>query len=78
MIYNTFINSTGKVLLQTISLSILTLTYIPLVQFLLKHFQLGLCAIPISLSIISIYTVVIAPIQSDLLLKGRAKGIFNK
>jgi O-antigen/teichoic acid export membrane protein len=78
MIYNTFINSTGKVLLQTVSLSILTIIYIPLVQFLLKHFQLGLSAIPISLSIVSIYTVIIAPIQSNLLLKGRAKGIFNK
>jgi O-antigen/teichoic acid export membrane protein len=78
MIYNTFINSTGKVLLQTISLTILTILYVPLVIFLINYFQLGLNSIPIALSMVAFYTVVIAPLQSYKLLTDSAKGIFNK
>jgi Na+-driven multidrug efflux pump len=77
MIYNIFINSTGKVLLQTISLTILTIVYVPLVILLINYFKLGLNSIPIALTIISLYTVIIAPIQSKRILNGKAKGIFN-
>ena len=78
MIYNTFINSTGKVLLQTISLTVLTLLYIPLVVFLINKLQLGLNSIPTALSIVALYTVIIAPLQSYKLLTGTAKGILNR
>lgn len=78
MIYNTFINSTGKIFLQTISLSILTLLYIPLVILLIKSLKLGLIAIPLALSIVALYTVIIAPLQSHKLLTGMATGILNK
>jgi O-antigen/teichoic acid export membrane protein len=78
MIYNTFINSTGKVLFQTISLTALTLIYIPLVIFMIRYLDLGLIAIPISLCIISLYTLILAPIQSRRLLSGTTRGILSK
>jgi O-antigen/teichoic acid export membrane protein len=78
MIFNIFLNSTGKIYLQTLSLTILTLCYIPLVVLLIKVFKLGLISIPISLCIVSLYTVLVAPFQSNRLLNGVAKGLFNK
>jgi O-antigen/teichoic acid export membrane protein len=78
MIYNTFVNSTGKVFLQTVSLTTLTFVYVPLVLLLIKYFQLGINSIPISLSIVALYTVFIAPVQSRKLLAGTAEGIFNR
>jgi O-antigen/teichoic acid export membrane protein len=77
MIFNTFINSTGKVLLQTISLTLLTIFFVPLVIILIENFGLGLISIPLALMIVSLYTVIIAPIQSKKLLNGTAKGILN-
>jgi len=78
MIFNVFVNSTGKVLLQTISLTVLTIIYIPLVIVLIEDFKLGLKAIPISLLLISLYTVIIAPLQSKKIINGTARGIFNR
>jgi O-antigen/teichoic acid export membrane protein len=77
MIFNTFINSTGKVLLQTISLTVLTIVFVPLVIILIENFGLGLLSIPLALMIVSLYTVIIAPIQSKKLLNGTARGILN-
>lgn len=77
MIFNVFINSTGKVLLQTISLSILTIIFVPLVIVFIENFSLGLKSIPLALMIVSLYTVVVAPIQSKKILNGTAKGLFN-
>ena len=78
MIYNTFINSTGKILLQTVSLTILTLMYIPLVLFFINYVKFGLNSIPLALSIVALYTVFVAPLQSKKLILGTAKGIYNK
>jgi O-antigen/teichoic acid export membrane protein len=78
LIYNTFVNSTGKVLLQTISLTILTMLFVPLVIFFINVLQLGLNSIPLALSVVALYTVIIAPLQSFKLLTGSAKGILNK
>ena len=78
LIYNTFVNSTGKVLLQTISLTTLTMLYIPMVIALINNLKLGLNAIPVALCIVSLYTVIIAPLQSKRILSGLAKGVFNK
>jgi O-antigen/teichoic acid export membrane protein len=78
LIYNTFVNSTGKVFLQTISLTVLTLLYIPIVLFFINRLKLGLNSIPVALSVIALYTVIIAPLQSKKILSGLAKGILNK
>jgi O-antigen/teichoic acid export membrane protein len=78
LIFNTFINSTGKILLQTISLTILTVIYIPLVILLIDKLQFGLISIPIALSIVASYTVLIAPWQSRKILSKKASGIFNR
>jgi O-antigen/teichoic acid export membrane protein len=78
LIYNTFVNSTGKVLLQTLSLTTLTLLYVPMVIVLINNLKLGLNAIPVALCIVALYTVIIAPLQSKKILSGLAKGVFNK
>ena len=78
MIYNTFINSTGKVFLQTISLTLLTILYIPIVIILINKFSLGVYSIPLALSLVGLYTMIIAPLQSHRLLSGSARGIFNR
>lgn len=78
MIYNTFINSTGKILIQTLSLTFFTLIYLPLVFFLINQFHFGINSIPIALTIISFYTVIIAPIQSKKLLSKNAFNLWNR
>ena len=78
MIYNTFINSTGKVFLQTISLTLLTILYIPIVIILINTFNFGVYSIPLALSLVGLYTMIIAPLQSHRLLSGSATGIFNR
>lgn len=78
LIYNTFVNSTGKVLLQTVSMTILSILYVPLVIFFINGLQLGLISIPLALSVVALYTVIVAPLQSYKLLMGSAKGILNK
>jgi O-antigen/teichoic acid export membrane protein len=78
MIFNTFVNSTGKVVVQMISLTSLTIAYVPIVLLLIDKCKFGLISIPLALSIVSLYTVIVAPIQSNKLLKGTAKGIMNK
>jgi O-antigen/teichoic acid export membrane protein len=78
MIYNTFINSTGKILLQTVSLTILTLIYIPSVIYMIEKLHFGLNSIPIGLCLVASYTVIIAPWQSRRILSKTASGIVNR
>jgi O-antigen/teichoic acid export membrane protein len=78
LIYNTFINSTDKVMLQTLSLTVLSILFIPLVLFFAKILEIGVITIPISLLIVSLYTVFIAPYQYKLIISDRAYGIFLK
>jgi len=77
-IYNMFINGTGKVQLQIISLGISSLLYIPILFLFVKVFGWGLISFPIALMIISNYSVILAPIQFRKLINGTAKGIMNK
>lgn len=77
-IYNMFINSTGKVHLQILSLVISSLLYIPILLLFIKVFGWGLVSFPIALMIISNYSVLLAPLQFKKLLNGTAKGIWAK
>jgi O-antigen/teichoic acid export membrane protein len=77
-IYNMFINGTGKVQLQIISLGISSLLYVPILLLFVKVFGWGLISFPIALMIISNYSVILAPIQFKRLINGTAKGIMNK
>jgi O-antigen/teichoic acid export membrane protein len=77
-IYNMFINSTGKVHLQILSLVISSLLYIPILLLFIKVFGWGLISFPIALMIISNYSVLLAPLQFKKLLNGTAKGIWAK
>lgn len=76
-IYNMFINGTGKLKLQIISLGITTIIYFPILWFFISILKLGLVAFPLALLLISNYSLIIAPIQFNKLIKGTARGIWN-
>jgi len=77
-IYNMFINSTGKIYLQFISLGISAVIFIPLIYLFTNFLNLGLLSFPLALLTISAYTLVIAPIQYNAIINGTAKGIWDK
>jgi O-antigen/teichoic acid export membrane protein len=77
-IYNMFINGTGKIQLQSVSLLISSAVFVPLIFFLVKVLGWGLLAFPVALLIISNYSLVIAPLQYRALINGTATGIMNK
>jgi O-antigen/teichoic acid export membrane protein len=77
-IYNMFINGTGKILLQTISLGVISMLYIPILLLFVKVFNWGLISFPIALLLVACYSVFIAPMQYRALIAGTAKGIMNR
>ena len=76
--YNMFINGTGKIRIQSITLAIMTLLYFPLAYFLAKILNIGLIAIPLSLIATDIYSLFIARIHYKRLLSNSARGLWNK
>lgn len=76
--YNMFINGTGKIRIQSITLAIMTLLYFPLAYFLAKILNIGLIAIPLSLIATDIYSLFIARIHYKRLLSNSATGLWNK
>ncbi|MGC8979634.1 MAG: hypothetical protein ACP5K4_09995, partial [Caldisericum sp.] len=77
-VYNTFINSTGKILVQVISMTFFSILFIPLVIFFAKVLVLGIVSLPLALLMVSLYTMFIAPYQAKLIIAGKASGIFNR
>ena len=76
--YNMFINGTGKIRIQSITLAVMTLLYIPLAFLLVKILNIGLIAIPLSLIVTDFYSLFIARTQYKRLLNNRATGLWNK
>jgi O-antigen/teichoic acid export membrane protein len=77
-VFNVFINSTGKIQLQWISLLISAVLFLPLIYFFYKVLDLGIYSLLIALILVNYYSIIIAPIQFYKLINGTAKGIFNK
>lgn len=77
-IYDYFINGVGKVRIQMILTIFMAILYIPLAYCLTT--VLGLGAIGVVLASIISYGIsaIISPLQARLILKGTAKGIWNK
>ena len=73
-----FINGTGKIRIQSITLAVMTLLYIPLAFLLVKILNIGLIAIPLSLIVTDFYSLFIARTQYKRLLNNRATGLWNK
>lgn len=76
--YNMFINGTGKIKLQSISLAVVVILYVPLVLFFVKVLNIGVMSIPLALICSNFYSLFIARIQYKKLIEGRAVGIWNK
>lgn len=76
-IYNMFINSTGKLKIQIISLGISTTLYFPILWFFISILDWGLISFPLALLVISNYSLILAPIQFNKLIKGNARGRWN-
>lgn len=76
--YNMFINGTGKIRIQSITLGIMALLYIPLAYLLAKVLGIGLIAIPLSLIATDVYSLFVARIHYRRLMEGKATGLWNK
>ena len=77
-IFNMFINATGKIYLQMIFLVVSCLLYFPILNLFIKNLKFGLISFPISLLVISIYSIFIAPIQYKKLINDSAVGFWGK
>ena len=77
-IFNMFINGVGVIKLQTISLIIGTLVFIPLTYFFIKVFNFGIESVALAMIIANFYSLFIAPIQYKKLINNRAYGIWGK
>lgn len=75
--YTYFINGTGKVKLQMISLVFTSVLNVPLSIFLVKYFDMGVSGVIASTVISLIPHVLLSPIQYNKLIKGNASGIWN-
>ena len=77
-IFNMFINGTGKVKVQMVSLLLGSLIFVPLSILLIKYSSLGISSVVVSSIIANFYLPIIAPIQYNKLISGKAVGLWNK
>ena len=77
-VYNMFINGVGKIKLQTISLLIGALLFIPISFLLVKDFGLGMNAIVFTTIAVNFYSVILAPMQYYKIINGTGHGIWTK
>ncbi len=77
-IYNMFINGTGKLSVQMISLLIGAVIFFPIAYFLISFWGMGLEAVVIASILSNFYSPIVAPIQYYKLINNRANGVWNK
>ncbi len=75
--YTYFINGTGKVKLQMISLLFTAVFNIPLSFLLVSKFNMGISGVIASTVISLIPHVILSPMQYHKIIQGHAKGIWN-
>ena len=77
-IFLTFINGTGKVLVQLYITVFVMIVNIPLAIFLVKFLNIGISGVLLATCIDFLILAVIMPIQYKKLVKGHAQGIWDK
>ena len=77
-VYNMFINGIGKIKLQTISLIIGAVLFIPISYFLVKNLGWGMNAIVFTTIAVNFYSLILAPIQYYKIMNGTDNGIWGK
>ena len=76
-IYNMFINGTGKIHLQMISLLIGAIIFFPIAFLLIRIFGMGIESVVIASIISNFYSPFVAPLQYYKLINRKANGIWN-
>lgn len=77
-VFNMFINGVGKVTLQTISLLIGALLFVPCTYFFIHYLNWGIESVVLGSIIANFYSLVIAPVQYYKIINNKAQGIWNK
>jgi O-antigen/teichoic acid export membrane protein len=77
-VFNMFINGVGKVTLQTYSLLIGAILFIPCTYFFIHYLHWGIEGVVVGSIIANFYSLIVAPIQYFKIINNRASGIWNK
>lgn len=77
-IFSMFINGVGKVTLQTISLLIGALLFVPCTYFFIRYLDWGIESVVVGSIIANFYSLIIAPLQYYKIINNKAQGIWNK
>lgn len=77
-IFNMFINGTGKIKLQMISLLIGAILFFPITIVMITYFELGVTGVVIGSILANFYSPIIAPIQYYKIINDKATGIWNE
>lgn len=77
-VYNMFINGTGKITVQLISVIISAIVFLPLTFLFVKGFHMGTEGVILAIIIANFYHLFIAPIQYYRIIHQKAKGLWNK
>ena len=73
-----FINGVGKVTLQTFSLLIGAILFVPCTYFFIRYLNWGIESVVIGSIVANFYSLIIAPIQYFKIINNKAQGIWNK
>jgi O-antigen/teichoic acid export membrane protein len=77
-VFNMFINGVGKVTLQTYSLLIGAVLFIPCTYFFIHYLHWGIEGVVVGSIIANFYSLIVAPIQYFKIINNKASGIWNK
>jgi O-antigen/teichoic acid export membrane protein len=76
-IYTMFINGVGKITMQLISLALGAMLFVPMCYVFVKVLGWGVESVIIASILSNFYSFVVAPIQYNRIISGRAYGIWN-
>lgn len=77
-IYDYFINGVGKIRVQMYLNIFMAIFYIPFAYVLSVVFELGANGVVISSILVYAISAILSPLQANMIIKGTAKGIWNK
>jgi O-antigen/teichoic acid export membrane protein len=77
-VFNMFINGVGKVTLQTYSLLLGAILFLPCTYFFIHYLHWGIEGVVTGSIIANFYSLIVAPIQYFKIINNKATGIWNK
>lgn len=77
-VFNMFINGVGKVTLQTYSLLLGAILFLPSTYFFIHYLHWGIESVVIGSIIANFYSLIVAPVQYFKIINNKAQGIWNK